>query len=85
MTRQLLEKIAKAYKVNLEHFTHVLAWTNENYTYLFVNFSTIQICGGERHFYDGKTIKMSIAAMLKRDEFPDDYETKNHQWISEIR
>ena len=85
MTRQLLEKIAKAYKVNLEHFTHVLAWTDENYTYLFVKFSEIQICGDERHFHNGKTIKMSIAAMLKRGEFPDDYVTKNHQWISEIR
>lgn len=85
MTRELLNKVAKTYGINLEHYDHVLAWTNEAYTFLFINFSNLQICGGQRNFYNGKTIKMSIAAMLKRGEYPDEYETKNYQWINEIR
>ena len=85
MTRELLNKIAKANKINLEHYDHVWAAANEAYTFVNICFSNLQVCGGERNFYNQHYIKMSIAAMLKREENPYDYETRGIKWIYEIK
>ena len=85
MTRELLNKVAKAHKVNLEHYDHVWASINEAYTFITICFSNLQVCGGQRHFYNQRYVKLSIAAIMKRcEELPEDYETRSIEWIHEI-
>ena len=85
MTREILNKIAKANKINLEHYDHIWATINEAYTFVTICFSNLQICGGQRNYYNQRYIKMSVAAMLKREEYPDEYETRGIEWINDIK
>ena len=85
MTRELLNKIVKANKINLEHYDHIWATINEAYTFVTICFCNMQVCGGEKTFHNQLYIRMSTAAMMKRGELPEDYETRNIEWIYEIR
>ena len=85
MTRELLNKIVKANKINLEHYDHIWATINEAYTFVTICFCNMQVCGGEKTFHNQLYIRMSTAAMMKRGELPEDYETRSIEWIYEIR
>lgn len=85
MTTEILNRIAKKNKINLDIYTHVACWLNEKATYMFITFSTLEIVGGYRNFIQGKSIRMSFASLLKREENEQDYFTNGNEWISEIR
>ena len=87
MTRQLLENIAKAKNIDLSNYDQVTATINQAYTFIFIRFWALQVCGGDRREVGSKTVKLSISSILKREEeFPEDYETNPYgEWIYEIR
>lgn len=90
MTRELLNKIAKAKNINLEHFDHVAAHINETYTFVLIDFFSAQILpGGHFRRCNVKSVKLSVSSILKRgEEFPEDYETERAwrgEWIFNIK
>lgn len=85
MTREILYRIVKANKINLDHYDHIWANINDAYTFVTICFCNLQICGGQRNFYNQHYINMSVAAMIKRGEIPEDYETRAIEWINEIK
>ena len=90
MTRELLNRVAKDAKINLNWYTHVYAWINPNYTKLFIEFSTIEICGHSRHFCCAKSVTKSVAAISRRNALRGEadaweYTTNGHEWISDIK
>lgn len=90
MTRELLNKVAKAKKINLEHFDHVAAFVNEAYTFVYITFFQAEILpGGQFRRCNCKEVKLSVTAILKREEeMPEDYETAMHhrgEWLFNIR
>lgn len=85
MTRDILNKIAKAKNITLDWYDHVFAYINPNYTKVFVNFGQIEVCGGSRVFYNTKTVVLSISAIQKLGEIETDYTTQGWTWLNEIR
>ncbi len=87
MTRQLLEKVIKAKKIDLTIYDHVTAFVNEAYTYVYIRFWTLEVIGGNRRELFNKRVKLSVSAILKRgEEWPEDYETKaGGEWIYNIK
>ena len=85
MTREILNKIAKAKKINLGWFDHINAYINPNYTKVFITFGQMEVCGGSRHFLNQNTVVLSVAAIQKRFEIETDYTTQGWTWIDEIR
>ena len=85
MTREILEKIAKAKKVNIGWYDHVFAFINENYTKVFVTFGSLEVVGGGRCFCNKKTITLSVAAIQKREEPEWDYTTQGWTRLEYIR
>ena len=87
MTLTALNYIAKAKKINLDHYTKVVAFANEAYTYITVKFFDEQGTGFDRMRCDEKVVKLSVMSILKRDEDTDDYETRNGcpQWLWQIK
>ena len=67
MTRELLNKIAKANKVNLSEHTHIQAFINQNYTKLYIEFSTMEVCGSSRLFVCPVVITKSVAAIARKN------------------
>jgi len=87
MTRETLNQIAKRNNINLEHYSKVAGFINPNYTKVFILFFDEEGVGTYRMRCNQKTITMNIAPMLKREEDPADYCTKNAggEWIYEIK
>lgn len=89
MTREALEKIVKDAKINLNHYDYVIAYTNENYTKLYITFALSENCGGKRNYYCQHTIVKNVSAIQKKTPdtglFVDDFETKGWCRISTIR
>lgn len=87
MTRQLLEKVAKAKGIDLSMYDHVTAIINEAYTFVIIRFWTLEVVGGNRHELFNDRVKLSISAILKREEeWPEDYETSPYgEWIYNIK
>lgn len=90
MTLELLNKIAKAKKINLEHFDHVAASINEAYTWILVDFFNAEILpGGQFRRCNVKSVKLSVSSILKREEeLPEDYETAmawRGEWLFNIK
>lgn len=85
MNKATLQKIAKKNKINLAHYDEVHGFINEAYTYIFISFACRENIGGIGTHLNRFDIKMSVAAALKRDEFPEDYTTQGWQWLSEIK
>ena len=85
MTSEILNKIAKAKKVNLGWYDHIDAFINENYTKVFITFANLEVCGGSRFFCNKKTITLSVAAIQKREEAEWDYTTQGWTRLEYIR
>ena len=85
MTKEILNRIAKAKKVNLSYYDHVLAFINENYTKVIVSFGLLEVCGGHRYFCCQKDVVLSVAAIQKREEPEWEYTTQGWEEIATIR
>ena len=76
MTREILNELAKAKKINLEHYDKVKATINPQYTFIYVTFGLHECVGNVAKMTCCKTFKLSVASILKREQhFPEDYET----------
>lgn len=84
MTREILNKIAKSKKVNLDWYDHIIAYINDNYTKVFVTFGNLEVVGGSRFFCNKKTIVLSVCAIQKREEPEWNYTTQGWERIEEI-
>lgn len=85
MTQEIITKICKAKKVNLEWYDHIIAYINDNYTKVFVTFANLEVVGGSRLFYNKKSITLSVAAIQKREEPEWEYTTQGWERIENIR
>lgn len=86
MTRELLNKVAKAHKIDLSYFDHISAKVNDKYTKVEIEFSNIEVLPNCRRFVNVTKVTLSVMAILKRcQELPEDYETNGEKWIYEIR
>jgi len=87
MTREVLNRIAKAHKIDTTQYMKVAGFVNPNYTKVFILFFDEEGVGFDRIRCNQKTIVMNIAPMLKREECPEDYCTKDAggEWIYEIK
>lgn len=90
MTRKLLEKVAKAKKINLSYYDHVAAKVNEAYTWIYIDFFSAEIYpGGEMKRCCVQSVKLRVMDILKRgEEYPEEYETKyawRGEWISDLK
>ena len=76
MTREILNELVKAKKLNLEYYDKVKAWINPQYTYIYVSFGTHECVGGNARMIEYTKFRLSIANILKKGEhWPEDYET----------
>ena len=85
MTRELINRTAKAKGINLEHYDSVIAFINPNYTKVFITLATAEIVGGARYFCGQRTITLSVAAIMKRGEPEWEYTTQGWERISELK
>lgn len=85
MTREILNKIAKAKKINVEWYDSIIAYINESYTKVFVTFATKEVVGGSRFFLNERTVVFSTRAIQKRGELEWEYTTQGWTNISEIK
>lgn len=86
MTRELLNKVAKAKKINLKTYDSVNAYVNDNFTKVFITFGCTEVLAGSKRMYQKNTIVLSVNAILKREEeWPEDYATNGNTWLWEIR
>lgn len=85
MTQEILNKVCKAKKVNLEWYDHVIAYINENYTKVFITFANLEVVGGRRMFCNDKSIVLSVAAIQKRGEAEWEYTTQGWERLESIR
>ena len=76
MTREILNELAKAKKINLQHHDKVKAWINPQYTFIYVSFGLHECVGGRAKMIEHTKFKLSIASILKKGlHFPEEYET----------
>lgn len=80
MTRNIIEKIAKAKKINLDWYDHIIG-----YIKVFITFANLEVCGGSRFFCNKKSITLSVSALQKREEPEWDYTTQGWERIENIR
>lgn len=86
MTRELLNKIVKAKKINIDWYDSIFCFINEYYTKVFVTFGLSEVCGGRKTYHNKVTVCLSVSAIIKRgEEIPEDYETNGWQYLFEIR
>lgn len=92
MTREILNKVAKENKVNLDWYDHCIAYINENYTKIYITFGLLEVVGGYRNFCSRRTIVKSVAAIQRRNAQvnhtePSEWEYATQGWeeISTIR
>ena len=84
MTREIITKICKAKKVNLEWYDHIIAYINESYTKVFVTFANLEVVGGSRFFCNEKTVTLSVSAIQKREENEWEYTTQGWERLEYI-
>lgn len=84
MNATILKDIAKRKGVNLNYYGKVRAFLNDNYTKLFVIFYDEEGVGTHRTTCNKRIETMSVSAILKREEMPEDYETNGGEWIMDI-
>ena len=84
MTRNIIEKIAKAKKINLDWYDHIIGCINENYTKVFITFATLEVLPGCRMYCNKKTITLSLCAIQKREENEWEYTTQGWERIENI-
>lgn len=87
MTKEILNNIAKAHKINLSIYDHVYAAINDNYTKIRVYIYALEILpGGQRRWCGTQAFNLSVNAILKKEELlPEDYETNGERWIYELK
>lgn len=87
MTRDILNKIAKKHKVNLEHYMKVTGFINPNYTKVFVIFFDEEGVGTNRLVCNRKIVTLNVNAIQRREKWPEDYCTRDAggEWIYEIK
>ena len=76
MTREILNELVKARKINLDQFDKVKAWINPQYTFVYVSFGTHECVGGVAKMCGTTNFKLSVANILKKgNHYPEEYET----------
>lgn len=86
MTRELLNKVVKAKRIDLNLYDSVMAYVNDAYTKVYITFGCSEVLGGHKRMYCQNTVALSVSAILKRcEEWPEDYATKGNRWLWEIR
>ena len=85
MKKEVLKKIAKDHKINLDHFDSVISHVNRKHTKIYVTFALSENVGGERYYYQNTTISLSVMAIIRRCENIDDYTTDGWTYIWEIK
>ena len=85
MTKEILTKVAKTKKIDLNLYDHVIGYINENYTKVFITFANLEVCFGTRLFCNKKNVVMSVAAIQKREEPEWDYTTQGWTRLEYIR
>lgn len=82
MIPEILKKVAKSHKIDLDHFDEVDSYINDAYTFIYVTFAERENLGGEARRCNRQTFKLSVSAILKRGElWPEEYTTNGWQWI----
>lgn len=84
MNAAILKDIAKRKGINLNYYGKVRAFINDNYTKLFIIFYDEEGVGTHRIICNKRIETMSVSAILKREEMPEDYETNGGEWIMDI-
>lgn len=84
MTREILNKIAKAKKIDLAMYDHVIGYINENYTKVYVTFANLEVVGGSRYFYNKKSVVFLVSSLQKNEEFEWEYTTQGWDRIEYI-
>lgn len=90
MTRELLNKVARENKINLSHYDHVFAFINVAYTKLYIEFSSLEVCGGNRMFVGKTMVAKSVAAINRRNATRGEagaweYTTQGYERIESIK
>lgn len=84
MNATILKSIAKRKGINLDYYGKVRSFINDNYTKLIVIFYDEEGVGTHRTICNRRVETMSVSAILKREEMPEDYETNGGEWIMDI-
>lgn len=84
MNATILKSIAKRKGVNLNYYGKVRAFLNDNYTKLYIMFYDEEGVGIHRTICNKRIETMSVSAILKREEMPEDYETNGGEWIMDV-
>lgn len=85
MTNEILQKVAKQHKINLEHFDEVLASINEKYTWVYITFASRENVGGTARHCGETSFKLSVFSIQQRGEDETEYATNGWEWISDIK
>ncbi len=85
MTREILNKIAKAKKINLDYYDHINGFINGNYTKVIIYFGTLEVCFGNRTFYNQKMVVFNVSALQRKEEFEWEYTTQGWERIEYLR
>ena len=85
MTREIINKICKTKKINLEWYDHIIGYINESYTKVFITFASLEVVGGSRFFCNEKTLVLSVSAIQKREEMEWEYTTQGWERIESIK
>ena len=85
MTREILQKVAKAKKIDLSLYDHVIGFINESYTKVLISFASLEVFGGCRQYCNQKDVVLSVAAIQKREEPEWEYTTQGWTRIEYIR
>ena len=84
MTREILNKIAKAKKIDLAMYDHVIGYINESYTKVRITFANLEVVGGSRLFYNQKQVVFLVSSLQKNEEFEWEYTTQGWERIEYI-
>ena len=86
MTREILNKVAKAKNVNLEWYDNLLAIIDESHTNVIIIFANLEVVGRTNRFFcNKKVITISVSDIQKREESEWDYTTQGWERIENIR
>lgn len=84
MTREILNKLAKAKKINLDCYDSIIGFINPNYTKVFITLALAEVVGGRKFYTWQRDITLSVNALIKRGELEFEYTTQGWEYISEI-
>lgn len=89
MTREILNKIAKQYNINLAEYDEIFGYITPNGKWLIIDFAVNMGAGIHRTRFVGETIRKSAEHIDRHFEetglIATDYTTQGWERISEIR